>query len=399
MRLVHLLVMAFFGLYSFAAADDSPATWPDEALSAKARYEQQLAEAAAAFDKSHEAIRKELESKAVAAKAEYDALVKKSRDAYVAELEKLREQESGAKREETAADLRRAIDELVKGPELNEIQKAWLASYEAEYRQQFDDAIGAARKAIELTGSNSGVFANIRLGWLHYLDADYDSAEQAYRKAAANSPNALTPLYGLLNCDLARSRLDEAEAVAGRIVKISPLDSQANKSLGDLLYGKKQFREAAAYYKKLATAYPDNFDMATSLAWCHLNLGETETAAKIFRDVLAVQPYNASANHGLLAIARPVADNGSITTGKIVVRNLESNGEPVIYMLDEQRSVQLEPGRAQTLEPNEAREIRFARGAASGEARYRLSPGTYEFRRDDGRWELRRLASVEDANR
>jgi len=371
-----------------ALAEDSSDAWPEKAVSARARYEKELGESGATFQKSLEAIRRESERKTSAAKTQYDAAVKKSRDAYVSLLKSVQKEEARADRKASSAVLEQVIEYLVNGPPRNEIQKLWLASFEAEASGDFDRAIESARKAIDAAGQTPSMFAQLRLGWLYYLKKDYDKAEDAYRRAAKSSPRALTPWQGLMNCHGARNRLDDAAVVAREVLKLSPTDYQANKTLGDVYYGKKDYRRAASYYGKLAVAHPDDFGMATSLAWCHLNLGEKETAQRMFRDVLAVQPDNASALAGLVAIDKAEGDRQSRATGKILLRNLPSNVDTVSYLLDDQRAFSLEPGGSQTVDAEQSREIRFSRGPARGEAYYLLEPGNYEFRKADGRWEL-----------
>lgn len=184
--------------------------------------------------------------------------------------------------------------------ELTPVQKLWSSSFKAERDKDYDRAISNVAEIIEIVGDETNTYANLRLGWLHYLKKDYTQARKAYRVAAKSSPGAVSPLLGLINCDVADKKPDGAIASAKTLLDLDPLNLTANKTLGDLYYQKRDFESAAIYYYKLSATYPENLEMANSLAWCYLKMGNRDLAKSVFSNILAILPLHETANLGYL---------------------------------------------------------------------------------------------------
>jgi len=204
----------------------------------------------------------------------------------------------------TAPPLARAQSQI----ELTPVQQLWSSSFEAERDKDYDRAINDVDEIVKITGDEANTYANLRLGWLYYLKRDYTQARTAYRAAAKSSPGAVSPLLGLINCDVADKKPDGAIASAKTLLDLDPLNFTANKTLGDLYYQKKDFESAAIYYYKLSATYPENLEMANSLAWCYLKMGNRNLAKSVFGNVLAILPLHEAANLGYLE-ATKAADN------------------------------------------------------------------------------------------
>jgi len=132
--------------------------------------------------------------------------------------------------------------------ELTPVQKLWSSSFKAERDKDYDRAVSDVAEIMKITGGKTNTYANLRLGWLHYLKKDYTQARKAYRLAAKTSPGAVSPLLGLMNCDVADKKPDSAIASAKTLLDIDPLNFTANKTLGDLYYQKEDYESAAIYY-------------------------------------------------------------------------------------------------------------------------------------------------------
>jgi tetratricopeptide (TPR) repeat protein len=181
---------------------------------------------------------------------------------------------------------------------LTPAQRLWSDIVEAEKNKDYDSAIENVKKVMEITGNSPNAYANLHLGWLCYLKKDYGQAEAAYQAAAKNAPAAVSPLYGLINCHVATKNTDAAIEVAESLLDIDPLNYIGNKQLGDLYYQKKDYKSSGIYYYKLATTYPEDLEMANSLAWCYLKMGRMDMAKTIFSNIMAVLPHHESANFG-----------------------------------------------------------------------------------------------------
>lgn len=183
--------------------------------------------------------------------------------------------------------------------ELTPIQQLWVNSFNAEKGGDYD-------KALEYTASivqNAGDYylPNLRMGWLHYLKADYKTAIDYYRKAAQLSPGAVSALQGVMNCANSLDDSHQEMNMAKAILLLDPMNYQANLRLAALNYAKGNYGSAGSYYRKLLALYPEDLQIANGMAWCYLNEGLTQEAAGIFRNILIVHPNYFEAKTGLAA--------------------------------------------------------------------------------------------------
>lgn len=181
--------------------------------------------------------------------------------------------------------------------ELSPTQQLWVNSFDAEKGGRYDKA----REYMETIVREGGdfYFANLRLGWLHYVAGDYAAGVASYRKAAGLAPGAIPPLIGLISCYASQGNNADAVKAAKALLEIDPLNYTGNKSLGDQLYAAGDYAGAGAYYEKLCGLYPEDLTIANALAWSCLNRGMTQEAARIFNNILTVNPNMAVSRQGL----------------------------------------------------------------------------------------------------
>ena len=234
------VAVALMGADKLAQAADPPVT-RDQAASQHAGA---LATARAEFAKTSGAAQSEADKQLAAAKTSLDVAIKRANDHYRKTLEADLERKVKAKNEREADAIRKQINLLVNGPPRSEIQKLWIASFAAENDKDYEASIAAVKKLILVADVGKNPFVQMRLGWLHYLDGDYEEGAVAYRKSVAAAPAAVTPRLGLLNCYLALNRIDESLETANAILKIDPLNYRAHKTLGDLYYVREDYTRA-----------------------------------------------------------------------------------------------------------------------------------------------------------
>lgn len=189
------------------------------------------------------------------------------------------------------------LTSAVAGEELTETQQLWVNSFDAEKGGRYTKAREYMAGVVERGGDF--YFANLRLGWLYYLEGNYEPALAHYRKAAGLAPGAITPLTGLVNCYRATKQAGAAVRAARAILEIDPMNYNANLALADTHFGSGNYASAAAYYQKLTAMYPEDLAVANGLAWCYLNQGLVRGAVTIFNDILVVSPNYAAARDGI----------------------------------------------------------------------------------------------------
>jgi tetratricopeptide (TPR) repeat protein len=382
-----------------AAAAKAVATTPKRGQSEtldpiSVRYKADLDAANKQYAQASAAARAENEKKLVDAKDAFNTAAKAASSDYIKSLEAERETKLKADDQTAAKELQQKIDLERNGPQLSEVQKLWAESYAAEAKGDHEAGIAAVRKVIEITGLSDNTFVNLRLGWLNYLLGDYEEALTFYKAAASSAPLAITPLQGRLNCFLELERSDDAIETARAILKLDPMNFRANRTLGDVYYAKQDYSRAGGYYERLVIGYPDNMEIASSLGWCHLNLGQPALAKQIFGNVLAVAPATITATIGYTAAALKTDQIASGASDelkdKIVIQNLPTSNRPVSFTLNDQYPVTLQPGFTQVLGIDRAWTVRFKANDMSPDTRQELKAGQYDFSVDGESWKLSR---------
>jgi len=98
-------------------------------------------------------------------------------------------------------------------------------------------------------------FYQVRVAWLQYLLGRYDEAILTYRKAIALQDN-LDAHLGIVNCQLALGKYQEAMAIADELLKVHAQNPTLMSKAAYAAYMKKDYALAASYYQKLIAIYP-----------------------------------------------------------------------------------------------------------------------------------------------
>ena len=214
--------------------------------------------------------------------------------------------------------------------EMTPLQKLWADVATAEQAGEYDKAIEAVSKVIELTKAAEDGYVNLRLGWLYYLKRDYQLAIQHYATSAIALPRALSPREGLMACYQALGNTERVIESARGIVSIHAANYPANKTLADIYYGKGEYATAALYYRHLATLNPTDLVMVTNLGWCYLQLGQLDEAEQVLNNVLTVSPLDNSARQGisrLQVMRRGQAINQAVMKRLMAALDADGDGE------------------------------------------------------------------------
>lgn len=175
------------------------------------------------------------------------------------------------------------------------VEKAFSGSYNEEYLKNYDKAISELNKVY----SSESYEMNLRLGWLYYLNKNYETSSSFYQKAISQKPEALEPRLGIV---MPLAFLDDGtkllQQYAG-IIEIHPQNTIANYWSGVINYNKKDYKTAQQFFEKLVVLYPFDYDSNHMLAWALLNQGKSAEAKSFFQSALVIRPNDASAIEGL----------------------------------------------------------------------------------------------------
>jgi tetratricopeptide (TPR) repeat protein len=265
---------------------------PTSASEVKTRVDQQLSEAAAKYERESAEAQQVYERK-----SEFNHRVRDATAHYREALNNLRQKALDANDQPQAA----ALQALINDPPGLAQQQHWLDSFTAESVLDYPAAVAALESMPSPSDVGLETFRQLRLGWLQYLQKDYPTAITAYQKAAALSPQATSPLTGLIYSHVAVQDQAAVISTCQELLAIDPCDRLALKSIADAHYQSEAYSEAAKYYGKLVELSPEDLDAASNLAWSWLRSGKRTEAHKKFAMILQVSPAHVMANLGYRA--------------------------------------------------------------------------------------------------
>lgn len=182
----------------------------------------------------------------------------------------------------------------------NDLQKAFKESYAYEKSQQYGNAISVLKNVY----ADNVYEINLRLGWLYYLDKQYDESVYYYQKAIDLIPNCVEAKFGIAYPYSAQEKWDKVAEQYVAILSIDPQNSLANYRLGLSYYYKADYTTAFKYFEKVVNLYPFDYSSVLMFAWTNFQLGKSKEAGLLFNRVLLMSPDDKSALEGLDLLKR-----------------------------------------------------------------------------------------------
>jgi tetratricopeptide (TPR) repeat protein len=175
------------------------------------------------------------------------------------------------------------------------LQKAFHSSYTDELNKNYTAAINDIMPYY----MTDGYEINIRLGWLYYLNQNYNASQNYYQKAVALKPGSIEAKFGFIKPLSFLQSWDKVLDQYLAILKIDPQNTQASYWAGVIYYNRRQFEISIRYFRTVATLYPYDYDGNHMLAWSLLMAGKKVEAANYFEKSLLIKPGDESSMDGL----------------------------------------------------------------------------------------------------
>lgn len=175
------------------------------------------------------------------------------------------------------------------------LQRAFKNSYADENNKNYTAAIND----ITPYYSQDSYELNIRLGWLNYLNKNYNASQNYYARAVAARPNAIEAKFGYVKPLSYLQSWDKVLEQYAAIIRIDPQNTQANYWLGVIYYNRKQYDAAIRCFKVVINLYPFDYDGNHMLAWACLLSGRKGDAQTYFEKALLIKPDDTSSSDGL----------------------------------------------------------------------------------------------------
>jgi tetratricopeptide (TPR) repeat protein len=175
------------------------------------------------------------------------------------------------------------------------LQKAFHNSYADEQGKNY----AAAINDISPYYNENSYEINIRLGWLNYLNQNYNASQSYYQKAVNIKPGAIEAKFGYVKPLSFLQSWDKVLEQYVAILKIDPQNTQASYWTGIIYYNRKQYDVAVKYFRVVANLYPFDYDGNHMLAWSLLMSGKKADAKDYFEKALIIKPGDESSSDGL----------------------------------------------------------------------------------------------------
>lgn len=185
-------------------------------------------------------------------------------------------------------------------------ERAWT-EYEAAQkdlaRRDADAAVAHLERAVALGPQFQAAWNT--LGTIAYQTRKYPRAEQCFRQALAQDPDAYEPLVNLGGVLLNLEKPAEARLYNERAVSQRPNDALANSQLGMSLFELGKFDSAEKYLNRAIEIDPAHFSHPQlTLAEIHLRQGRPKQASDDLENFLAHHPDWPKSMEVRAAIAR-----------------------------------------------------------------------------------------------
>ncbi len=175
---------------------------------------------------------------------------------------------------------------------------AFKNSIEKESIGQYSDAI------LELINIydkyNSEYVINLRLGWLYYLNKDYDNSIKYYKKALQiRGDKSIVAIFGITLPLSTTGDWDGVKSYYEDVIGMDENNYTANLRLGQIYLNTENYLNAKVYLSKVKELYPGDYEANLYLGWTYYYLGDKSSAFELFTNVLTLSPEDNSALEGL----------------------------------------------------------------------------------------------------
>ncbi|WP_158618544.1 lipopolysaccharide assembly protein LapB [Legionella sp. km535] len=169
----------------------------------------------------------------------------------------------------------------------------WKKSFSLEQNKHYLDAAKVLEPMLNTTPKNE--FLLLRLGWLYYLQTEYNTSISYYKKALELNSDSIDARLGLTLPLLAQQRWKEAALYAKEVIKISAWDYNANVRLMTSESALLQWEILEPHAAEMAKRYPSDPTVYIFLARAQAWQGKKTLAIKNYQLVLERSPDNQEA--------------------------------------------------------------------------------------------------------
>lgn len=180
--------------------------------------------------------------------------------------------------------------------------EVWAESYRLETAGQYNPAIKALAPLLAKYPRHE--YAQLRLGWLNYLQGNHNSALDAYKVAISINGKSLDARLGATLPLLAQQRWQEAAFYARQVIEIEPWNYYAHIRLMICEDAEGQWEALQKHASEVTLRYPSDASVQVYLARAFTRLGMQRQAQVVYEQVLERIPRHLEATQFLEKNAR-----------------------------------------------------------------------------------------------
>ncbi len=173
----------------------------------------------------------------------------------------------------------------------------FIKSIDFETAKNYNKAIDEINKLY--SKSQNDYLVNLRLGWLHYLNKDYDKSVRYYKAAIKLSNESIEAQLGITYPYSALEKWGEIKAIYLNILTVDAQNYTANLRLGQIHLNYGEYNKALKYLNKLIVNYPSDYETNLYLGWIYYYTKDNSKAESFFNNALIANPGDKYATEGL----------------------------------------------------------------------------------------------------
>jgi tetratricopeptide (TPR) repeat protein len=186
--------------------------------------------------------------------------------------------------------------------------------------RQFDEAIAAYQKAIELDPNLA--YPHNGLGNVYQQNGRYPEAIAAYQKAIELDPNNALSHNGLGNVYSDNGRYPEAIAAYQKAIELDPNFAAPHNGLGNVYRQNGRYPEAIAAYQKAIELDPNNALPHNGLGTLYRQNGRYPEAIAAYQKAIELDPNDAAIRGSLAGLYRKLGRDAEYKAQAAIARTL-----------------------------------------------------------------------------
>ncbi len=164
---------------------------------------------------------------------------------------------------------------------------------------ELEKALASFTKAIALQPTLAGY---INIGVLHYQQAEYQLAMDAFESALAMNNDSPVALFNMALCRLQQQRISDAQTLLERVIDLDSKHEAAWSQLGKLYFAQQSFLQAKQCYTQLLKLNPHHAEAIAQMGLLELNLSQDEAGLSLLEKAYKLDTTVDDIEHNLACV-------------------------------------------------------------------------------------------------